>query len=166
MEKIVKVIVLTNGQTLQSPIEQEGAEIGGHPISGHVDCVASIIKIDTPPNNTVVTIKVPPQWIRYIFNKGYVALNGTSLTVSSLDKAASTFQVWFIPETLRMTTFGEKKEGDDVNLEIDRGTQVVVDTIRDFLEERFGGAQLGLTEALPEQLLQLGAFGRHSTQRD
>jgi hypothetical protein len=65
-------------------------------------------------------------------------LNGTSLTVSSLDKEAATFQVWFIPETLRNTTFSEKCEGDCVNVEIDRGTQVVVDTIRDFLEERLG----------------------------
>ena len=117
---------------------KDGAENGGHAISGHVDCVATIIKIDRPENNIVMTIGVSPQWLRYIFNKGYIALNGTSLTISGLDKAASTFQVWFIPETLRLTTFGEKIEGDCVNIEVDRGTQVVVDTIRDFLEERLG----------------------------
>jgi riboflavin synthase len=47
--------------------------------------------------------------MRYIFPKGYTALNGTSLTVSGVNKGAGIFEVWFIPETLRLTTFGEKR---------------------------------------------------------
>jgi len=116
---------------------RDGAEIGGHPLSGHIDCVCSIARIERPENNVVITFKVPVQFIRYIFSKGYIGLNGTSLTVSNVDKKAHTFQVWFIPETLRLTTFAEKLEGDRINLEIERGTQVTVDTVRDFLEERF-----------------------------
>jgi len=117
---------------------KDGAEIGGHPISGHVDCMCEIISIDTPENNLVMTLKVPAPFIRYVFSKGYIALNGTSLTVSGVDKQNSTFQVWFIPETLRRTTFGTKRVGDWINLEIERGTQVTVDTVREFLEERLG----------------------------
>ena len=116
---------------------RDGAEIGGHPLSGHVDCVCSIQRIDRPDNNVVMTFSVPEPFTRYIFSKGYIGLNGTSLTVTNVDKKAGTFQVWFIPETLRMTTFGQKGEGDRINVEIERSTQVVVDTVRDFLEERF-----------------------------
>jgi riboflavin synthase len=119
---------------------RDGAEIGGHPLSGHIDCVCSIGKIERPENNVVMTFAVPDPFIRYIFSKGYIGLNGTSLTVSNVDKKASTFQVWFIPETLRLTTYGEKQEGDRINLEIERGTQVTVDTVREFLEERFAAA--------------------------
>jgi riboflavin synthase len=116
---------------------RDGAEIGGHPLSGHVDCVCTIERIDRPENNVVMTFKVPQPFVRYIFSKGYIGLHGTSLTVSNVDKKAGTFQVWFIPETLRLTTFGAKREGDQINLEVERGTQVTVDTVREFLEERF-----------------------------
>ncbi len=116
---------------------RDGAEIGGHPLSGHVDCLGTIEGIDRPENNVVMTVVVPQPFIRYIFSKGYISLNGTSLTVTNVDKKAGTFQVWFIPETLKLTTFGIKRAGDVVNVEIDRSTQVMVDTVRDFLEERF-----------------------------
>ena len=130
---------------------REGAEIGGHPLSGHVDCVVRIADIATPENNRVLTLEVPQPWIRYVFTKGYIALNGASLTVAHVDKRASTFTVWLIPETLRMTTFGEKARGSRINMEIERSTQITVDTIRDFLEERLGPL-LPQLESLAEQL--------------
>lgn len=117
---------------------RDGAEIGGHPLSGHVDVVAKVIDVQQPENNRVLTFAVPAPWIRYVFAKGYIGLNGASLTVASVDKQQSTFTVWLIPETLRMTTFGGKARGAHINMEIERGTQVTVDTIRDFLEERLG----------------------------
>lgn len=117
---------------------KEGAEIGGHPLSGHIDCVCEIVDIQKSADNCVMSFNVPQAFVGYIFSKGYIGLNGTSLTVSNMDKKRGTFEVWFIPETMRVTTFGEKKIGDTINLEIERGTQVVVDTVRDFLEERFG----------------------------
>lgn len=116
---------------------RDGAEIGGHPLSGHIDCVCSVATIERPDNNVVMTFKVPQEFMRYIFSKGYIGLNGTSLTVSNVNKKEATFQVWFIPETLRLTTFGSKREADRINLEVERGTQVAVDTVRDFLEDRF-----------------------------
>ena len=130
---------------------RDGAEIGGHPLSGHVDCVARVVDVQTPDNNRVVTFEVPVPWIRYIFAKGYIGLNGASLTVAAVDKKLSRFTVWFIPETLRLTTFGARDLGSSINLEIERSTQVTVDTIRDFLEERLGPL-LPRLESLAEQL--------------
>lgn len=114
---------------------KDGVEIGGHLISGHIDCTVEIIKLETPDNNCILTFKVPKQWMQYVFSKGYIALNGASLTIVDADKEACTFQVWLIPETLRITTFGAKKIGSKINLEVDRNTQVIVDTVTNYLKE-------------------------------
>ena len=117
---------------------RDGAEIGGHPLSGHVDFKATLASIRRPENNHVLRLQVPPRWMRYVFAKGYIAINGASLTVAEADRQAGWFEVWLIPETLRMTTFGEKAEGTELNIEIERQTQVFVDTVRDAIEERLG----------------------------
>jgi riboflavin synthase len=117
---------------------KDGAEIGGHPLSGHVDVMARIAEIRRPENNHVLRLALPPAWMRYVFPKGYIAVNGCSLTVAEADRRAGWFEVWLIPETLRMTTFGAKAVGDALNVEIDRSTQVFVDTVRDAIEERLG----------------------------
>lgn len=117
---------------------RDGAEIGGHAMSGHVDCTATITSIEEQNNNYTITFAFPAEKSRYLFEKGYVGLNGASLTLCNVSKLDATFQVWLIPETLRLTTFGDKKVGDRVNLEIERGTQVAVDTMRDFLQEKLG----------------------------
>ena len=120
---------------------RDGAEIGGHPLSGHVDFMARLAEVREPPNNRVLRIAVPAPWMRYVFAKGYIAVNGASLTVAEARRepgGAGWFEVWLIPETLRMTTFGAKRAGDALHVEIDRSTQVVVDTVRDAIEERLG----------------------------
>jgi riboflavin synthase len=113
---------------------RSGAEIGGHPISGHVDGLAEVVSVERPENNCVITFKLPPTYVRYVFNKGFVSLNGCSLTVSDLDKRTGQFRVFLIPETLRLTTFDRTRAGDHVNFEIDRQTQVIVDTIEAALQ--------------------------------
>ena len=138
---------------------RDGAEIGGHPLSGHVDVVVKVLAVDDPENNRVLTFAVPQPWIRYVFAKGYIGLHGASLTVASVDRKASTFTVWLIPETLRATTFARKGPGARINMEIERTTQVTVDTIRSFLEERLGPL-LPRFEALVEQ------FESQSTTRE
>jgi len=130
---------------------RDGAEIGGHPLSGHVDFQAVLASVRNPENNHVMRIAVPSPWMRYIFPKGYIAINGASLTVSDASRAEGWFEVWLIPETLRMTTFGEKAVGAALNIEIERGTQVVVDTIRATVEERLGPLMGPLTELLRER---------------
>jgi riboflavin synthase len=130
---------------------RDGAEIGGHPLSGHVDFQASLAAVRRPENNHVMRIAVPAPWMRYIFAKGYIAINGASLTVSDANRAEGWFEVWLIPETLRMTTFGEKAVGAALNIEIERGTQVAVDTIRATVEERLGPLLGPLTDLLRER---------------
>jgi riboflavin synthase len=120
---------------------RDGAEIGGHPLSGHVDVQGRVAAVRTPENNRVLRIAVPAPWMRYVFAKGYIAVNGASLTVAEAGRepgCAGWFEVWLIPETLRMTTFGDKAEGDALNIEIERQTQVFVDTVREAIDERLG----------------------------
>ena len=130
---------------------RDGAEIGGHPISGHVDCLGTVLQVRQPENNHVLRIAVPASHMRYVFAKGYIAINGASLTVAEADRRARWFEVWLIPETLRMTTFGAKRVGDTLNIEIERGTQVVVDTVRDALDERLGPLLPALEALLAQQ---------------
>jgi len=130
---------------------KDGAEIGGHPLSGHVDCMATLHSLRQPENNHVLRIAVPAPWMRYVFAKGYIAVNGASLTVSDVDKREGWFEVWLIPETLRMTSFGDKAVGDTLNIEIERQTQVFVDTVRDTLEERLGPLLPALEQLLRER---------------
>jgi riboflavin synthase len=130
---------------------RDGAEIGGHPLSGHVDFQATLATVRQPENNHVLRIAVPPAFVRYVFPKGYIAINGASLTVSDANKAEGWFEVWLIPETLRMTTFGEKAAGASLNIEIERSTQVMVDTVRDAVDERLGALMPALTDLLRER---------------
>lgn len=117
---------------------KEGAEIGGHPLSGHIDFTATILDIRQYDNNFCYRIGVAPQWMKYIFSKGYIAINGTSLTLFEVNKTEQWFEVWLIPETRRMTVFAQKKAGDHLNVEIERSTQVLVDTIHDALDKKLG----------------------------
>jgi riboflavin synthase len=120
---------------------RDGAEIGGHPLSGHVDLMGRVAEVRRPENNHVLRIALSAPWMRYVFAKGYIAVNGASLTVAEARREADGsgwFEVWLIPETLRMTTFGDKPEGSALNIEIERQTQVFVDTVRDAIAERLG----------------------------
>ncbi|MBD1578054.1 riboflavin synthase subunit alpha [Vibrio sp. S11_S32] len=129
---------------------KDGAEIGGHPLSGHVDFRAQIADVEEIEGNCRVRIAYTEEWGRYIFPKGYIAINGCSLTLSDVDKTQGYFEVWLIPETRRVTTFSDKQAGDWLNIEIERGTQVVVDTIKETLEQKLGVLYPAL-EALMEQ---------------
>ena len=113
-----------------------GDEVGGHILSGHVDVVASISNIEKLEHSRIVTFKVPVSSIKYIFEKGYVAINGASLTVTHVDRKTGAFKVSLIPETLIKTTFGSSAVGDEVNIEVDRTTQAIVETVEMVLAQR------------------------------
>jgi len=156
----------TLGQGSRINVERaarEGAEIGGHPLSGHIDFSATMAQIRRPENNHVLRIAVPAPWMRYVFAKGYIAINGASLTVSQAQRehdGSGWFEVWLIPETLRMTTFGDKSEGAAVNIEIERQTQVFVDTVRSALDERLGPLLPALEALLRQQGLSVDDLAR------
>jgi len=120
---------------------KDGAEVGGHPLSGHIDFRAQVVDLRRPENNHVLRLAVPLPWMRYVFAKGYIAVNGASLTVAEAQRetgGAGWFEVWLIPETLRMTTFGDLRVGSAVNVEVERSTQVIVDTVRDAVADKLG----------------------------
>jgi len=94
-----------------------GDELGGHIVSGHVDGVAEVVGMVDEGDSTRVTLRAPDDLARFIAPKGSVALNGTSLTVN--DVAGRDFGINFIPHTKEVTTWGDVKVGDRVNLEID-----------------------------------------------
>ncbi|WBU54407.1 riboflavin synthase [Paracoccus sp. SCSIO 75233] len=94
-----------------------GDELGGHIVSGHVDGVAEIVDMRDEGDSTRLVFDAPPYLARFIAPKGSVALNGTSLTVNEVD--GNRFGINLIPHTQEVTTWGDAKTGDMVNLEID-----------------------------------------------
>ena len=113
---------------------KQGDELGGHIVSGHVDMTAKIVKISTPENNCIIRFKCAGKWMKYIYPKGFIAINGASLTVVRTYQKGG-FTVHLIPETLKATTFDRLSVGEKVNIEIDRQTQVIVTTIENYLSQ-------------------------------
>ena len=94
-----------------------GDELGGHLVSGHVDGMARVTRVTRIGETTRFDIEAPERLARFIAEKGSVALDGTSLTVNSVEGHG--FSVLLIPHTLKITTWGEVREGDSLNIEID-----------------------------------------------
>ncbi len=108
--------------TTGSPINLEralrlGDELGGHLVSGHVDGVAKVISLEVEGDSTRILFDAPDDLARFIAPKGSIVLNGTSLTVNEVD--GTRFGVNLIPHTKAVTNWGDTKEGDLINLEID-----------------------------------------------
>lgn len=106
-----------------------GDELGGHIVSGHVDGVARIARMQDEGDSTRVTLTAPDALARFIASKGSVALNGVSLTVNEVD--GCDFGINFIPHTKEVTTWGRAAVGDTVNLEIDTLARYVA-RLRDY----------------------------------
>ncbi|MEL6583082.1 MAG: riboflavin synthase [Pseudomonadota bacterium] len=115
---------LTTAQSwaVGSPLNLEralrvGDELGGHIVSGHVDGMAEVVSVKDEGESTRYVFEAPETLAKFIAPKGSVALDGTSLTVNEVE--GRRFGVNIIPHTKAVTTWGEIKEGDHVNLEID-----------------------------------------------
>lgn len=113
---------------------KQGDEIGGHILSGHIEGTAMISQIKESENNYMIHFTCPAVWMKYILPKGFIAINGASLTIIDTQPTGG-FNVSLIPETLRATTFKEKRVGDSVNIEIDNQTKVIVTTVERYLQE-------------------------------
>ena len=113
-----------------------GDEIGGHLMSGHITATTAITRIERSGLNTTVWFSLPAALRPYILPKGFVGLDGCSLTVGQVSDTE--FNVHLIPETLQRTLFGTRQEGDEINLEIDPQTQAVVDTVAHVLANKGG----------------------------
>ena len=113
-----------------------GDEIGGHLMSGHVLCCARITRIEATEHNRHIYFETPEAAAPYLLPKGFVGLNGCSLTLAEVDPERGEFSVALIPETLAQTTFGQLEPGSRVNLEVDPQTQAVVDTVNRYMAQR------------------------------
>lgn len=104
-----------------------GDEIGGHSMSGHIVDVMVVREINKTSENCQIWFDVPAQWTKYILHKGYIGVDGISLTIGDVDEKG--FNVNLIPETLERTNLSTRIIGDKINLEIDPQTQAIVDTV-------------------------------------
>jgi riboflavin synthase len=101
---------------LERPL-RAGGEFGGHFVTGHVDGVGKILRWEKSGADHVLEIAAPKNVMRYVIEKGSVAINGISLTVAGVGRKS--FCVWIIPHTFKFTALRERKIGDAVNLEAD-----------------------------------------------
>ncbi|WP_180011058.1 riboflavin synthase subunit alpha [Acinetobacter sp. YH12235] len=106
-----------------------GAENGGHNLYGHIEGTAIIKNLEHRGETYHIDIQIPDGNIKYFFLKGFIGLNGCSLTINRVDRANSEISIDLIPETLRLTTWKNAKVGDEVNYEIDQTTRTLVDTL-------------------------------------
>lgn len=108
-----------------------GDEIGGHHVSGHVHCTGAIVERINSPDNWTLWIEFPPAFARYILSKGFISVNGASLTIGQV--VGTRFSLHLIPETLRLTNLAT---AEHVNLECDQQTITIVDTVERVMAAR------------------------------
>ena len=109
-------------------------EIGGHLVSGHIHGTGEVLKVLNRQATKDLKIKIPTSLREYFFYKGYVALNGCSLTIGKVLKTS--FYIHLIPETVSVTTFKDIKKGALINIEIEQATINTVETVKRVMSER------------------------------
>ena len=110
-----------------------GDELGGHLLSGHIMGLGKLTQLTQVGEGVDFTVEAPAMMMKYIHEKGYIGLNGASLTIGAVD--GNRFKIHLIPETLRLTTFGTVIEGQQVNIEIDSMTQTIVATVERMMKQ-------------------------------
>ena len=110
-----------------------GDEVGGHLLSGHIIGRGLITYSESVGEGAQLKIKAPPAIQKYIQTKGYIGIDGISLTLGEV--VDNEFDLHIIPETLRLTTLGSKQAGDAVNIEIDSTTMMIVETVERIIKE-------------------------------
>lgn len=102
-----------------------GDENGGHELAGHIFEEGTILKRCESENNVMLEIQCSEEALKAIFEKGFIALDGSSLTIGAVDTNKKSFEVHLIPETLRLTNFSKKQIGDKVNIELDSKAVII-----------------------------------------
>ena len=111
-----------------------GDELGGHLLSGHILGMGEITERVEGKENLDLRISCPSHIMKFVQEKGYIAIDGISLTIGNVDETS--FSLHLIPETIALTTIGTKQIGDKVNIEVDSMTQTIVTTVERILEAR------------------------------
>jgi riboflavin synthase len=119
-----------------------GDRLGGHIVSGHIDCVGVLVKKMVGPSHMQLTVRLPAPWDRYVIEKGSIALDGVSLTVNTI--VGDELSINIIPFTSRHTTLEDLRPGDQLNIE----TDIIGKYVEKLLEHRQGPASRGVTSEL------------------
>jgi riboflavin synthase len=119
-----------------------GDRLGGHIVSGHIDCVGVLVKKVLGPRHMQLTVRLPGSWSRYVIEKGSIALDGVSLTVNSI--LGDEVSLNLIPFTAHHTTLEDLRQGAQLNVE----TDIIGKYVEKLLEHRQGASSGGVTSEL------------------
>lgn len=127
-----------------------GDENGGHDLAGHIFDVGKILEKRAIQPNLALVIQCPKPCIDFVFTKGFIGVDGSSLTVGEVNKDDATFVVHLTPQTIHLTQFSQKQPGDKVNLEFDAKTVAMVETTK-----RYFDSILTRLASVEQKLIQL-----------
>ncbi len=111
-----------------------GTELGGHIVSGHIHTLAKLVTVKHTDDNVMMRLQLEPSWLDYVLYKGFISVNGCSLTVGEVFDDG--FALHLIPETLSITNLGDASEGDDFNIEVDQQTYAIVNTVERYMKRK------------------------------
>ena len=143
----------TSGVNLERAVSAS-TRMGGHFVQGHVDTVAKIVSI-TPDGNSLVFRLQPreKEVLRYIVEKGYVTLDGASLTITKVDDAEGWWEVMLIAYTQERVVMAGKKAGEGVNVEVDMVGKYVEKSVKGYFEGE-GGGEIGVLEKMVSRIVE------------
>ena len=111
-----------------------GDTVGGHFVSGHIHTKGRIVEVELIGESKNILVEIQEKWIKYLTEKGYISVNGASITIGKVSK--NTFYVHLIPETLKTTNLDELIYDNYVNLEFDQTTIAIVDTTERLINQK------------------------------
>lgn len=127
--------------------------MGGHFVQGHVDTVATILKIE--PDGNALTFRLQPRdrsVLRYVVEKGYITLDGASLTVTKVDDTEGWWEVMLIAYTQEKVVMASKKPGEDVNVEVDTVGKYVEKSVEGYFNSN-GGGDIAILQKMVERIV-------------
>ena len=111
-----------------------GDTVGGHFVSGHIHTRGRIVEVELVGDSKNILVEIEEKWIKYLTEKGYISVNGASITIGKVSK--NTFYIHLIPETLKTTNLDELIYDNYVNLEFDQATIAIVDTTERLINQK------------------------------
>lgn len=111
-----------------------GDTVGGHFVSGHIHTKGRIVEVELIGESKNILVEIEEKWIKYLTEKGYISVNGASITIGKVSK--NTFYIHLIPETLKTTNLDELIYDNYVNLEFDQSTIAIVDTTERLINQK------------------------------
>lgn len=111
-----------------------GDTVGGHFVSGHIHTRGRIVEVELVGESKNILVEIEEKWIKYLTEKGYISVNGASITIGKVSK--NTFYIHLIPETLKTTNLDELIYDNYVNLEFDQSTIAIVDTTERLINQK------------------------------